>query len=172
MVIGLAREAHDRGEGHSPMPPMMGWALAHDPPEPEVPGGYNLERVDQDWMNEWQAKGLFDNALGLPVQAHRRFRNKFAFVAFDASGEPAAVAGAYDSAGPLEIGVDVAPAHQGRGLAPLVVTATTRDILAEGATPYYACAVTNIRSQRTALASGFLPACSVAVAMPSDMGLD
>jgi hypothetical protein len=32
-----------------------------------------------------------------------------------------------------------------------------REILSRAETPFYGCAATNIRSQRTALASGFMP---------------
>lgn len=56
--------------------------------------------------------------------------------------------------------MDVVPAHQGRGLAPLVVRAATAAILARGGEPFDACAATSSRSHRTALAAGFQPACS------------
>ena len=171
MVIALASEAKRRGEELSPFPPMLGWALARDR-KIDAPTGYRLLRMEAGWMNEWQAKDIFTNALGSSPQAHRRFRNRFAYVLFDNSDQPVAAAGAYDSVGRLEIGVDVLPSHQGRGLAPIVVSATAHAIVDAGETPYYGCTVTNIRSQRTALASGFLPACSVAVAMPAGVGLD
>jgi RimJ/RimL family protein N-acetyltransferase len=93
-------------------------------------------------------------------------------VLFDATGAPVAVAGAFQTFGLLEIGVDVVPAFQGRGLAPLVVRAATAAILARGAEPFYACAATNIRSHRTALAAGFLPVCSDATVAPTPSGTD
>jgi hypothetical protein len=169
--LALARTWKRPGEDLHGIPPMMGWAPAERRPPPTHPDGYRLERVDSEWMKEWQPRNIFPNALGQPAQQHRTFRNKFAFVLFDKSGEPAAVAGAFDSAGPTEIGVDVAAAHRGRGLAPIVVTAAARAIIDENATPYYACSVTNIPSQHTALASGFRPVCSVATAVPAGMGL-
>jgi GNAT superfamily N-acetyltransferase len=170
-MTALAREAKRRGEALNPLLPMMGWALGAPPPDRPAPAGYRIERVDAGWMKEWQARGEFDNALGTPEQAHRTIRNRFAYLAFDEHGEPAAIGGAFDSVDKLEVGVDVRPAHRGRGLATVVVTATARAIVDEGATPYYGCAVTNIRSQRTAIASGFLPVCSVAYAMPAGVGL-
>jgi hypothetical protein len=51
------------------------------------------------------------------------------------------------------------------------VTAAAHATIDEGATPYYACTVTNIQSQRMALASGFRHVCSVATAVPAGMGL-
>jgi hypothetical protein len=170
-LLALAAASKQRGDQIHGVPPLMGWALAEVPSIPAPPDGYRLERVDSAWMKEWQTKDLFTNALGQSTQIHRTFRNKFAYRLLDASGEPAAVAGAFDSAGPLEIGVDVAVAHRNRGLAAIVVSATARGIIDEGATPYYACTVTNIRSQHTALASGFRPVCSVATAVPAGMGL-
>ncbi len=168
-AIALAAEATRRGQSIEPMPAMLGWALAHEPQPSEPPQGFELRRVDNAWMNEWQARDMFRNALGGPEQEHRRFRNQFAHVLF-ADGQPVAAAGAYDSAGPLEIGVDVTPKMRGRQLAPIVVRATAREIVDAGRTPYYGCTVTNVASQRTALASGFLPACWLSLAMPAGMG--
>ena len=105
-------------------------------------------------------------------QAHRRFRNQYAFAALDSTGEPAAVAGVYDTQGLTEIGVDVRPEHQGRGLARLVVSAAARSILDAGGAAYYGCAVTNIRSQRTALAAGFVPVCWDAIAIAAGTEID
>jgi hypothetical protein len=172
MVIPLAGEAGKRGETLHPMPPMMGWALGREPAVQSPPAGYRVERVDAAWMNDWQPKNVFQNALGEAAQAHRRFRNQYAFVVFGDGDEPVAVAGVFDTSGLSEIGVDVKREHQGRGLAPVVVSAAARAILDASGVAYYACAVTNIRSQRTALASGFVPACSVAIAMPAGMGLE
>jgi hypothetical protein len=170
-MLLLQQHAKQQGQDIHGMPPLIGWALADPPSMAAPPDSYRLERVDAAWMKEWQAKDVFTNALGWAAQAHRTFRNKFAYVLFDAAGEPAAVAGAFDSAGPTEIGVDVAEAHRGRGLARIVVSATARAILDAGETPYYACTPVNIRSQHTALASGFRPVCSVAIAVPGGMGL-
>lgn len=151
---------------------MMGWALGREPVVPAAPAGYRVERVEKVWMDGWQPKNLFRNALGDAAEAHRGFRNQYAFAAFDAGGAPAAIAGVYDTAGLSEIGVDVRPEHQRRGLAPLVVSAAANAILDAGGVPYYGCAVMNIRSQRTALASGFIPACWDAIAMAVGVGAD
>jgi hypothetical protein len=93
----LEREARVRGEALNAGPPILGWALSGHQAEGRIPDRLRLESVDSQWMKEWQSRGLFTNALGLPEQAHRTFRNQFACVAFDADGKPAAVAGAYDT---------------------------------------------------------------------------
>jgi hypothetical protein len=167
----LEREARERGEALNAGPPILGWALSSKPTAPTVPDGYRLEHVDGTWMKEWQAKGLFTNALGLPEQAHRTFRNQFAAVLMDDEGEPAAIAGAYDTAGLLEIGVDVRREHRGRGVAAVTVSAVAGKILERGATPFYECAVTNIRSQRTALSCGFVPVCTTALVYQAGLGM-
>jgi hypothetical protein len=166
----LANEARSRGVLLEPWPPALGWALAQPPSVGVVPRGYELRRTEKDWMSEWQLRGGFENACGQPAQAHRTWRNLFAFALFDSDGSPAAVAGVFDTAGLWEIGVDVARVHRGRGLASTVVAAAARSILDAGETPYYACGVGNIRSQRSALATGFIPACAVAFVVEAGLG--
>jgi predicted GNAT family acetyltransferase len=53
----------------------------------------------------------------------------------------------------------VVRSHRGQGLGALVV-AQRPEIVDRGETPVYFCDATNIRSQRTALTTGFLPVCS------------
>jgi hypothetical protein len=170
---GHRLEAHagERGGTLHAGPPTLGWALARRPDERPATEGYRLERVDSAWMKEWQPKGLFTNALGTPDQAHRTFRNRSARVLFDPAGQPAAVAGVYDTAGLSEIGVDVRREHRGRGLAPVVVSAVAGDILDHGGVAFYECTVANTRSQRTALASGFMPVCTVALVYAAGLGM-
>jgi RimJ/RimL family protein N-acetyltransferase len=104
----------------------------------------------------------FENGIGLPGEGGRSFRNRYGVALFDETGEPAAVAGVFFTySDPIrEIGVDVARPYRGRGLGKVVVAAGAREILDRGEVPLYGCAATNIRSQRTALAAGFLPAFS------------
>jgi hypothetical protein len=59
-------------------------------------------------------------------------------------------------------GADLAGTGAGDAGGPRRYTA----ILARGAEPFYACAATNIRSYRAALAAGFLPVCSDATVTP------
>jgi hypothetical protein len=171
LLPSLAAAARGQGEALTVHPPLIGWALGGAPAARAVPAGYRLERMPREWMNEWQRRDIFPNALGQAVQAHRSFRNRHAAVLFDTDGRPCAVAGVYDTAGLSEIGVDVHEKHRGRGLAPVVVAAAARAALDEDGTVFYSCAPTNIRSQRTALAAGFLPACAYALAYPAGIGL-
>jgi GNAT superfamily N-acetyltransferase len=57
-----------------------------------------------------------------------------------------------------QIGIDVLPAYRGRGIGKALVSLLRQEALRRGALPYYGTSLSNIRSWRTALASGFLPA--------------
>ena len=57
-----------------------------------------------------------------------------------------------------QIGIDVLPAYRGRHIAAALVSRLAQEILARGKVPFYCAAWSNIRSVRTAIASGFRPA--------------
>ena len=156
----IAADCSSPGRGLEFYPPGVCFALNEYPAETAVPALFSLEVRDTEWMSAEMDRSRWENGLGLRGRNAREFRNQFAAVLFDGDGEPAAIAGAFLTYGAFEIGVDVARAHRGKGLAPVVVKAVAREILQRGETPHYGCAATNIRSQRTALASGFLPAYS------------
>lgn len=155
----LAAEAARRGTDASASPIALLFALATPPSEEpiDVPSDLELRRLDPAWMLDELPSGRFPNALGSSGERARAGRNRFAYALIDEAGEPVALSGVFDTLGLYEIGVDVAPPAQGRGLAPIVVRAAARAILEAGETPLYACAATNVRSQRTALAAGFRP---------------
>src|SRR5690606_17574991 len=114
-----------------------------------------------DWRTGHVESGAYSNALGDPGDAFVETIWQFGLALVASDGSPAAVAGAYnDGDGVLEIGIDVARDFRGQGLARAAVNAMTARILELGALPTYYCAPTNIRSERTGLACGFLPAFS------------
>ena len=151
--------------------PAVCWALAKEPAPVEIPPGFTLRTVDVAWMAEEMKRHRWENGLGEPNGAQaREYRNRYGAALLDSAGRPAAVAGVFETYGMHEIGVDVAREHRGKGYGDLVVRAAAREILAAGHTPLYGCAANNIRSQRTALAAGFLPSFSdaaVSAATPS-----
>lgn len=57
-----------------------------------------------------------------------------------------------------QIGIDVLPEYRRRGIAKALVTRLASEILARGKVPFYCCAWANVRSARTACASGLRPA--------------
>ncbi len=152
----MADECSTASEALTYHPPSICWGISQVPASEAHPSGYRLELMDRERMNGRMSQPGWVNGIGTEGQA-RQFRNQFAIALLDETGEPAAIAGAFLTYGMYEIGVDVARDHRGRGFGTLVVQALTREILDRGETPLYGCAADNIRSQRTALASGFLP---------------
>ncbi len=139
----------------------IGWALARVPAVPVLQPGLRFEPVTREWLNDEIPKARFENGAG-PADGGggRSFRNSYGVSILDAGGEVVALAGVFDTYGMHEIGVDVIPGHQGEGLGAAVVAAAIHAILERGGVPFYGCAAGNIRSQHTALATGFMPVCS------------
>ncbi len=135
------------------------WFLpAQMPAAPVIPQGLRVERWGREQCTPWAS--TFHNALGDDVDDDfDAFLYALALV--DGDGQPQAMAGAWhESEGLVEIGVDVAREGRGQGLGPVVVRSLARRILESDNIPTYNCAAANIRSQRTALASGFVPVIS------------
>ncbi len=160
----LMEEAARRGREVMATAPGIVFALAEPPAEVAPPPGLHLREVDAAWMNAEQTAGRFENGVGEPDRHGRAERNRYGLALFDEAGGPVAVGGVFISFGLHEIGVDVVRARRGEGLGRLVVAAAARAALERGEVPIYGCAATNIRSQRTALASGFVPVMSDASA--------
>jgi hypothetical protein len=156
----IVEEAARRGQTVNAYAPSLCFTIASEPPELPPPAGYELIERDAAWMNAEQQNNRFENGVGAPGMDGREFRNRFALVLQDGSGEIAAVAGAFDTHGMLEIGVDVVRAQRGSGYGRLVVSALAREIMKRGAVPFYGCGTTNIRSHRTAESCGFRVVCS------------
>jgi hypothetical protein len=136
------------------------WALSSAPSAARLPVGLRFEDVSREWLNDQIAAGRFENGAGTPGASAREQRNRYGIALLDRGNDVIALAGVFDTYGLSEIGVDVVEAQQGRGLGAAVVSAALRAILERGETPLYGCSRTNIRSQRTALACGFLPVCA------------
>lgn len=165
-LLPLVEHAAGEGDTLTWRGPSLGFLLNGPPADPAIPGGYALAEIDQAWRAGQVESGAFSNALGDPGDTFVDTIWQFGLALVANDGRPAAVAGAYnDGDGVLEIGVDVARDFRGEGLANVVVAAMATRILELGALPTYYCAPTNIRSQRTALACGFLPAFSQARVM-------
>jgi RimJ/RimL family protein N-acetyltransferase len=137
------------------------WGLARVPEAPQLPTGLRFEEVDAAWLNARIPEGRFENGAG-PSNGGggRAFRNKYGIAVKDSQDQVVALAGVFDTYGMEEVGIDVVPGMQGSGLGRAAVAAATRAILDRGQVPFYGCAPNNIRSQRTALSTGFLPVCS------------
>ncbi len=153
----LAAAAEQAGRRVSLAGPSICWALGRQPEPPSLPTELRFALKDAVWMNALLAAGAFPNGIGVSGANARDVRNRYALAVEDGEGTPLAVAGAFDTFGLTEIGIDVATGRQGEGLGIAAVAALTREILSRGETPLYGCAADNIRSQRTAHAAGFVP---------------
>jgi hypothetical protein len=162
-ALRFLEEARRRGIEVVARNPGLGFLPAEVPPAPELPGGFRVERWQLDQCKSWAA--TFHNALWDDPEDLDDFQ--YALVLLDGAGQPQAMAGAWRESDDLvEIGVDVAHAARGQGLAPLIVKTIARDIFESGKVPTYYCAATNVRSHRTALAAGFVPVGSGAAIRP------
>jgi hypothetical protein len=164
-VQSLIEEGERQGVALQSTRPGLCFTLGEEPAAAVSPAGLTLKLVDAAWMADEMPRRRFENGVGEVGVAGRDFRNQFAAVLFDDAGAPVAVAGAFLTYGLFEVGIDVVRSRRGEGLAPIVVRAVTGEIVRRGEVPFYGCAATNIRSQRTALASGFMPVCSDAAIM-------
>ena len=169
----LVDEGRRRGDDIAWRGPGLGFVPGAAIEAMPVPAGFQLLRVGTDWREEHLHSLQFSNALAEPDDTIAAELWQFALLLVDAAGAPAALAGAYvlnrgdptrEGYDHLEIGVDVARAHRGEGLAPIVVTAMAAEAERMGLLATYYCAPTNIRSQRTAWSCGFVPALSHSVA--------
>lgn len=151
----IAEEGARRGQNLAMYSPSLCFTIGTEPPEVPAPAGFEFREHDASWMNAEMANQRFQNGVGEPGRDGRDFRNRFALVLYDGAGEPAAVAGAFDTYGMLEIGIDVVRAHRGKGFGRLAVSALAREIMRRGHVPFYGCAPTNIRSHLTAESCGF-----------------
>ena len=68
-----------------------------------------------------------------------------------------------------QIGVDVLPDQRGQGIGSALTAKLASEILSRGKVPFYCAAWSNLRSVRTALKSGFLPAWVELTVKPSDV---
>jgi predicted GNAT family acetyltransferase len=117
-------------------------------------------------MEAEQRNHRFENGVGEAGEG-REISNRFALAFYDVSGVLASVAGAFETYGMLEIGIDVVRPYRGRGLGRLAVSTLAREIMRRGEIPFYSCAATNIRSHATAESAGFRPIISRATVSPA-----
>lgn len=150
----LAAEMSSGGRAIRPKGSSVGFTAGEVPRAVELPAGLHIEERGQDWMASDPSLVIeYDNAIGggeptdLPVSA---------LVMLDNSGTIAAVTGFWEhQQDRYEIGLDVARAFRGQGLARLIINASTLWILDRGRVPQYTCQVSNVRSQRVAASCGY-----------------
>jgi GNAT superfamily N-acetyltransferase len=133
----------------------------------EAPASYSVRVVDQKGADAIGQRARWNNAIyKVPTETVRP--TMIAAIA-EQEGEIVGVCGASsDSPFMWQLGIDVAPEHQGRGLAPALTSAVAEAVLDDGKMPYYGTSATNIPSMRTALAAGFKPMWVEVLSRPAD----
>ncbi len=135
-----------------------GMVLAGDLPPRPLPAGYRLIELPLAEQERLRTGGQFENALGEPSESQKIAAMRVAFAAQAPDGSLAGVAGAWDQyPGIDEIGIDVAPAHRGQGLATALTDHAVRWVREQGRWPIYTYGIWNIRSMNNGLSAGFRP---------------
>ncbi len=134
------------------------FTLGEDPVPVMPPPGLALSAEPRSWGLAHRASNEFENAVGESDEDEGFDRIGAFFVVSNAEGVPVAVASAADDGnGCMQIGVHIARAARGLGLARPVVLAASRWILDQGAVPYYSCSAANVRSHLVAESCGYRP---------------
>ncbi|MFK7692113.1 GNAT family N-acetyltransferase [Paenibacillus sp. HJGM_3] len=98
----------------------------------------------------------FPHALAFRLDALRP--DRIAVVA-ECDGTLVGIAGASEDCELMwQIGVDVKPDYQGKGIGKAIVGTLTRAVLEAGVTPYYSTALSNLQSGQLAISLGYWPA--------------
>jgi GNAT superfamily N-acetyltransferase len=119
----------------------------------EAPTGFTLEVFERERMAEVYRFVGFTHSLSYRLD--HPSPDMIAVAAWH-KGRVVGMAGVgADSDQLWQIGVDVAPEHQGKGLGRALVSRATGAALEQGKAPYYATSITNIRSGNTARSVGY-----------------
>jgi GNAT superfamily N-acetyltransferase len=143
--------------------PNLGYVCGNDTVRVvNAPPSYTLELFEREQMEEAYRFAGFTHSLSYRLD--HPCPDMIAIAAWY-NGRVVGMAGVgADSAQLWQIGVDVAPEHQGKGLGKALVSRATTAALERGKVPYYATSITNIRSGNTARSVGYQLAWSEAYA--------
>lgn len=121
-----------------------------------IPHGINLRTYRSDQISDLYEYTQFKHALSFRPDSPRP--DRLATVAV-CNGKLVGIAGASaDCEKMWQIGVDVLPEFQGKGIGKAIVGTLTKCILQEGITPYYSTITSNLQSRQLAASLGYWPA--------------
>lgn len=125
-----------------------------DFPKTEVPADIEITWYDEKEIMQFKGREEFGHALGF----NERYPDMIA-VSASIKGEIVAMAGASRDWEKLwQIGINVLPAGEGRGLGALLTCLLKEKLLDMGIVPFYGTAVSHFASQNVARKAGFYPA--------------
>lgn len=161
-----------RPEGLLLYGPFPRFAVAHSTlTHVEAPETYSVRVVDQEGADAIGQRAMWHNAIY--KDPTKTARPTMVAAIAEKDGEIVGVCGASaDSPQMWQLGIDVAPEHRGRGLAPALTSAVAEAVLDEGKLPYYGTSASNIPSMRSALAAGFKPTWVEVLSRPADEQVD
>ena len=122
----------------------------------EIKTGLKVRWLEQGEIMAYYGREEFPNALCDRFYPERP--DVIAVTALDGEKIMGMAGCSADSPEMWQIGIDVCPAYQGMGVGKTLVSLLRDEIFRRGAIPYYGTSLSNIRSRRTALSCGFLPA--------------
>ena len=132
----------------------------------EPPGGYAVKVVDREGADSIDEREKWRYAIQLDPAATARQKMLAAIAKHE--GQVVGVCGvSADSPYMWQLGIDVAPEHRGRGIAPALTFAAANAALEAGKLPYFGTSSSNVPSMRTALAAGFKPTWVEVLSRPS-----
>ncbi|SFS70999.1 GNAT family N-acetyltransferase [Paenibacillus sp. BC26] len=122
----------------------------------DVPRDIEIRLYDETNVSHLYSQSHFKHALAFRMDSPRPDRLA---VTAECSGQIVGIAGASEDCERMwQIGVDVLPEHQGRGIGKAIVGTLARAIVDKGIVPYYSTEVSNIQSRQLAVSLGFWPA--------------
>lgn len=114
----------------------------------------NLKWYEQDDIKQFEDDDRFDEAFAFD----KNFPDVLAVAQLDDENNIIGMAGASkDSEEMWQIGINIMPDAEGKGVGKKLVTALKNEILRRGKIPFYGTVESHIISQKVALASGFYP---------------
>jgi len=121
-----------------------------------TPAGIEVALLQSHEIRELYGKGSFPNAIGYSIDTPRPRLS--AAVAKDGEQIVGVAGASADCDRMWQVGIDVVPQYQGRGVGKCIVAALTSAILQKGKIPYYSTGTSNVRSQALAVSVGYWPA--------------
>ncbi len=128
-------------------------------PKPEllnIRTDLKIRWLEQDDIQAYYCREEFPNALC--DRFHPERPDVLAVIALDGEQIMGMAGCSADSPEMWQIGIDVCPAYQNMGVGKTLVSLLRDETFRRGAIPYYGTSLSNIRSRRTALSCGFVPA--------------
>ncbi len=127
-----------------------------------LPDMTRLERISGEWelkvLESADFRDLYTSEWSNALSADRKELDILGVGAYEDGKLIGLAACSADCDKMWQIGVDVLPQYRNRGVAKILVSNLAVEILERDKVPFYCCAWSNLRSVKTAIKCGFMPA--------------